>query len=134
MKTSDIEECLENAEEFDKELINENSCPELCALINAYMDEKGVTRAELIRRLNLDRNYGYQLLNGTRNPKREYLIQIGLLLELDIEQLQRLLKTANKKPLYVRDMFDAMVFYAVKHRMSYEKAVEFIWQETMVSE
>lgn len=129
MKTSDIEECLTNAEEFDKELINENSCPELCAMIIGYMDEKGVTRAELIRRLNLDRNYGYQLLNGTRNPRRNHLIQIGLLLGLDIEQFQRLLKTAKKKPLYVRDLFDAKVFFAVKHRMSFEKAVEFIWRE-----
>lgn len=134
MKTSDIEECLENAEEFDKELINENSCPEICSMIKGYMDEKGITRAELIKRLNLDRNYGYQLLNGTRNLQRDHLIQIGLLLELDIEQFQRLLKTANKKPLYVRDMFDAMVFFAVKHKMSYEKAVEFIWRESLVSE
>lgn len=129
MKTSQLEQWLETDEEFDETLIKENGCPELCAMIIGYMDEKGVTRAELIRRLNLDRNYGYQLLNGTRNPRRNHLIQIGLLLGLDIEQFQRLLKTAKKKPLYVRDLFDAKVFFAVKHRMSFEKAVEFIWRE-----
>lgn len=129
MKTSQLEQWLETDEEFDETLIKENGCPELCAMIIGYMDEKGVTRAELIKRLNLDRNYGYQLLNGTRNPRRNHLIQIGLLLGLDIEQFQRLLKTAKKKPLYVRDLFDAKVFYAVKHKMSFEKAVEFIWRE-----
>lgn len=98
-------------------------------MIIGYMDEKGITRAELIKRLNLDRTYGYQLLNGTRNPRRNHLIQIGLLLGLDIEQFQRMLKTAKKKPLYVRDLFDAKVFFAVKHKMSFEKAVEFIWRE-----
>lgn len=129
MKTSQLEQWLETDEEFDESLIKENGCPELCAMIIGHMDEKGVTRAELINRLNLDRNYGYQLLNGTRNPRRNHLIQIGLLLGLDIEQFQRLLKTAKKKPLYVRDLFDAKVFYAVKHKMCFEKAVEFIWRE-----
>lgn len=129
MKTSQLEQWLETDEEFDEALIKENGCPELCAMIIGYMDEKGVTRAELIKRLNLDRNYGYQLLNGTRNPRRNHLIQIGLLLELDIEQFQRMLKTAKKKPLYVRDLFDAKVFFAVKHKMRFEKAVEFIWRE-----
>lgn len=129
MKTSQLEEWLCKDEEFDEALIKENGCLDLCSVIIGYMDEKNITRAELIRRLDIDRNYGYQLLNGTRTPTRNHIIQIGLLLELDIDQLQRILKTANKKPLYVRDLFDARVFYAVKHKMNFEKAVEFIWRE-----
>lgn len=127
MKTSQLEEWLSADEEFDEELIKQNGCLELCSMIIGYMDEKGITRIELIRRLNIDRNYGYQLLNGTRMPGRNHLIQIGLLLELDIDEFQRLLKTAKKKPLYVRDLFDAKVFYAVKHKMDFERAMEFIW-------
>ena len=129
MKTSQLEQRLETDEEFDEALIKQNGCPELFSMIIGYMDEKGITRAELIRRMNIDRNYGYQLLNGTRNPQRNHLIQIGLLLKLDIDKFQRLLKTANKKPLYVRDLFDARVFYAVKHKMDYDKAMEFIWKK-----
>lgn len=129
MKTSQLEEWLGTDEEFDEALIKENGCPELCEIIIRYMDEKGVTRADLIRRLDIDRSYGYQLLNGTRIPTRKHIILIGLMLGLDIEQLQQLLKSAKKKPLYVRDLFDARVFYAVKHKMNFEKAVEFIWRE-----
>lgn len=129
MKTSQLEEWLSTCEEFDESLINQNGCLDLCSMINGYMDERGISRAELIRRLNIDRNYGYQLLNGTRIPTRNHLIQIGLLLGLDTERFQRLLKTAKKKPLYVRDLFDAKVFYAVKHKMDFERAMEFIWSE-----
>lgn len=129
MKTSQLEEWLSTCEEFDESLIKQNGCLDLCSMINGYMDERGISRAELIRRLNIDRNYGYQLLNGTRIPTRNHLIQIGLLLGLDTERFQRLLKTAEKKPLYVRDLFDAKVFYAVKHKMDFEKAMEFIWSE-----
>lgn len=106
MKTSQLEEWLSTCEEFDESLIKKNGCLELCSMINGYMDEKGITRAELIRRLNIDRNYGYQLLNGTRIPTRNRLIQIGLLLGLDTERFQRLLKTAKKKPPYVRDLLE----------------------------
>lgn len=127
MKTSQLEERLGTEEEFDEELIRKNSCPDFCAVIAEYMNKKGISRAELITRMNIDRNYGYQLLNGTRKPTREHIIKIGLLLGLDIESFQRLLKTAKKKPLYVRDMFDARVFYAVKHQMEFGKAIEFIW-------
>lgn len=129
MKTSQLEKRLGTDEEFDEELIRENVCPDFCDAIDGYMKKRGVSRAELIKRMNIDRNYGYQLLNGTRNPTRNHIIQIGLLLGLDIDSFQKLLKTARKKPLYVRDMFDARVFYAVKHKMSFEKAMEFIWQE-----
>lgn len=127
MKTSQLEEKISSMETFDEELIFKNGCPELSDLIEELMDNAKISRAELIRKLDIDINYGYQLLNGTRVPTRERLIKIGLLLGTDIEQLQKLLKAASKKSLYVRDITDAKVFYAVKRKMSYEKAVLFIW-------
>ena len=127
MKTSQIEERLGNEEKFDEELIRENCCPDFCTVIAEHMEKNGISRAELIRRMNIDRNYGYQLLNGIRRPTRNHIIQMGLLLELDIESFQKLLKIARKKPLYVRDMFDAKVFFAIKHKMDFDSAIEFIW-------
>lgn len=131
MKTSQLEERLSAEEEFDEDLIRENGCPDFCTVITEYIKEKGIPRSELIKRMNInmniDKNYGYQLLNGTRAPTRNHTIQIGLLLGLDIGSFQALLKAAKKKPLYVRDMFDAKVFYAVKHKMELDKAIDFIW-------
>lgn len=127
METKQIEKKLYEMESFDEEFICENGCPEFCALTEEYMQDKGISKAELIKRLNVNRNYGYQFLNGTRNPKRSYVIQIGLLLETSIEQLQKLLKAADRKPLYVRNIFDARVFYALNNKMNYDEAVQFIW-------
>lgn len=86
-----------------------------------------MTKAEVIRKLNIDRNYGYWILNGSRNPTRNCIIQLSLLLELDVEQINYLLRLAGKSPLYVRNAVDAKVFYAVKHGMDYSDAVDFIW-------
>lgn len=127
MQTSQLEEKICAMESFDEEFISENGCPGLCELIEEFMDNAKISRAELIRKLDIDINYGYQLLNGTRIPTRERLIKIGLLLGTDVEQLQKLLRAASKESLYVRDITDAKVFYAIKRKMSYEKAVLFIW-------
>lgn len=129
MRTSQLEEQISKSEKFDEELIIENGCPDFLTVIAERMNEKGITRAELIKRMDVDRSYGYQLLNGIRHPTRKHIIQIGLLLGLDIESFQKLLKAAKKKPLYVRDMFDAKVFFAVKRKMDFDSAVEFIWNE-----
>lgn len=128
MKTSQLEKYLEN-NEFNAELIAENRCPDLREYLDEAMNKANITRAELIQKLNVDRIYGYQLLNGTRKPSRNHLIQIGLLLRFDIDEMQRLLKIGEKKALYVRDLFDAKVFYAFKHKMSFKEACEFIWKE-----
>lgn len=129
MKTSQLEEHLGKEESFDEELIIKNGCPDFCSVIASHMDKKGISRAKMIRLMNIERTYGYQLLNGRRRPTRAHVIQMGLLLELDIDSFQKLLKTAKKKPLYVRDLFDARVFFAVKHKMDYDSALEFIWRE-----
>ncbi|MCM1023453.1 MAG: helix-turn-helix domain-containing protein [Prevotella sp.] len=127
METRQIEKRLCELDSFDEELISENGCPELSELMEELMKEAGMSRAELIRRLNTDVNYGYQLLNGTRVPTRERLIRIGLLLNADVDGLRHLLRAASKEDLYVRDITDAKVFYAIKHKMEYEKAALFIW-------
>lgn len=127
METHQIEKKLCEMESFDEEFISENGCPELSELIGELMGKAGMPRGELIRRLDVDMNYGYQLLNGTRIPTRERLIRIGLLLGAEVEQLQRLLRAASKEALYVRDVTDAKVFYAIKRKMKYEKAALFIW-------
>lgn len=129
MKTSQLEERLVKEESFDEELVIKNSSPDFCAAIASLVEKKGLSRAKMIRLMNIDRTYGYHLLNGHRHPTRNHVIQMGLLLELDIDSFQRLLKIAKKKPLYVRDLFDARVFFAIKHKMDYDSALDFIWHE-----
>lgn len=127
MLTKDIEEELSKSEIFSENLIDGNAPPKLHELLNKYIEEKNMTKAEVIRKLNIDRNYGYWILNGTRKPTRNCLIQLSLILGLDVEQINYLMKLAGKPPLYVRNPLDARFFYAISHNMDYSNAVEFIW-------
>ena len=127
MLTKDIEEELSKSADFNEKLIENNTPPKLCELLNDYIDKKKMTKADVIRMLNIDRNYGYWILNGSRNPTRNCLIQLSLLLELNVEQINYLMRLAGKSPLYVRNAVDAKVFYAINHHMDYFDAIEFIW-------
>ena len=127
MKTANIKEELERNKDFDEKIIVDNAPPKLHVLLNDYLAGKGMTKADVIRRLNIDRNYGYQVFNGKRIPTRNLLIRLALMLELNIEQTDYLLKLAGKPMLYVRNVVDARIFYSIKHQMSYEKAMIFIW-------
>lgn len=132
MVTKDLENKLRGTGDFDENMIEDNAPPELYVLINQYMDEKQISKADLIRTLNIDRNYGYQILKGTRIPTRNCLIQIALALSLNAEQIDTLLRLADKSPLYVRNIVDARVFYALAHHMEYYEAIDFIWGETII--
>lgn len=127
MLTTELEEKLKKPGTFDEITIENNAPPELTDELQKYINEKKVSKADIIRKLNVDRNHGYQMFNGTRVPTRNCLIQISLILKLDTDQISNLLRIAGKPPLYVRNIVDARVFYAVKHDMDYYEALDFIW-------
>ncbi len=127
MLTKEIEEKISKFNSFNEKMIEDNAPPELHVLLNKYLSDKKMKKSDIIRKLNIDRNYGYWILSGKRIPTRNCLIQMSLILGLDAEQINYLLRLAGKSPLYVRNMVDAKVFYAINHHMGYFDAVEFIW-------
>lgn len=126
MKTTDLEKMLMSADEFDEEIIKANPAPEFYELIDEMLQERDIKRADLIKSLNLDRTYGYQILNGTRMPTKNQIICIGLYLGVTVEQMQQLLRICGRESLYIRNIEDAKVMYALEHKYSYEQAMEFI--------
>lgn len=125
--TRDLERKLKEESFFDETTVLDSQAPDVHVLINRYLTDRKLSHAEVIRRLNVERSYGYQLLNGRRCPTREQVIRMGLLFGLDFEEMQRFLKTAGKPVLYVRNLVDARVIYAVEHGFDYDRACEFAW-------
>lgn len=127
MLTVDLEEKLKKRGDFDTDMVLNEAPPELSEVLNRFIDDRKKKKADVIRMINVDRNYGYQVLNGKRTPTRNFIIQLSLILKLEIDDMNYLLQLAGKSPLYVRNLVDARVFYAINHRMDYYDAVDFIW-------
>lgn len=127
MLTVDLEEKLKKRGAFDEDMVLNEAPPELSDILNRLIDERNLKKADVIRMINVDRNYGYQVLNGKRTPTRNFIIQISLILKLSIDEMNYLLQLAGKSTLYVRNLVDARVFYAINHHMDFYDAVDFIW-------
>ena len=100
--------------------------PPLPIYLNSLLHRHGLTVQDVVIACNLDRSYGYQLFNGTRRPSREFLLRLALLLKLEEDEAQRLLKIAGRQPLYARSRRDAAVLYALTHRLTAEKTDELL--------
>lgn len=129
MITEDLERKLREEKEFNEQLVLENKNPDIHILINKYIAEKNAAHSDIIRRLNVERCYGYQLLNGKRVPTRTQLVKISLMLKLTFEETQKLLKVAGKESLYARNLTDAKIIHAIEHNLPYDEACEFIWEK-----
>lgn len=64
--------------------------------LNELMHARGVTASKLISAAQIQRNYGYQILDGRRSPSRDKVISLCLALKLELPETQRAL-TAHKK-------------------------------------
>ena len=71
----------------------------------------------VIRQSSIERTYGHQLFNGTRKPSRDKVIQLAFGFCLDVDGTQKLLRMAQKSPLYPRIKRDAAILYCISHHM-----------------
>lgn len=74
--------------------------------------------AQLIADANIQRNYGYQILNGTKNPSRNKVIALCLSLKMSLEDTQRALTLAKEGILYAKNTRDSIIIFCINKKMS----------------
>lgn len=95
----------------------DNRCPQIHYYLADLLQTHEMSSKDYIKALNLERSYGYQLLNGRRKPSREHLIQTAILLNLNLNETQRLLKIGHREVLYPRVKRDAIAVFAIEKRL-----------------
>ncbi len=82
------------------------------------LQDSGLKNTELFARAGMSESYGYQLLNGKRQPSRDKAIQLSFGFPLSIEQTNTLLKLSGKNELYVKNIRDAIILFALNNKFS----------------
>jgi len=90
---------------------------DFCECLNALCRELDDVPEQVIKRSQIDRSYGHQLFNGTRKPSRDKVLQLAFGFGLDVDQTQRLLRSAGKSPLYPRLRRDTVILFALGKSM-----------------
>lgn len=107
-----------NIEEFFKENGSELIFDSLSEMIVFFMNQKGLKKADVVKRSMLG-NYAYSILNGNRKkPERDKLIMLCFGLRLTADEANRLLKMSSNGELYVRNPRDLVLIYALDRNQS----------------
>lgn len=90
----------------------------LSQLLNALLEKYGIKKADAIRRSELSEDYAYQIFSGLRVPERKKLLSLAIGMQLNLEEMQTLLKTAGYAQLYVKNAFDCVLIYGICKKLS----------------
>lgn len=95
---------------------------------NSLPQMETIGKAELIRRTNIERSYGYQLLKGTRSPGRDKILLFCLAAGLDLHRTQRALKAGQESILYPRSRRDSIIIFAINEKLNLSDTQELLEQ------
>ena len=80
--------------------------------------EKGISKSDLIKNAEIDRTYGYQILNGTKKPSRDKLLNLCISASLDIEESNKALKLGNVGQLYPKNPRDSIIIFGINKKLN----------------
>lgn len=128
--TDELLELLKQKKSFDEYL---QEGPEFVDMgLPQYLEEvmkiKGLKKADVIRKSQLDRINAYQIFSGTRKPNRDKLLALGFGMELSIEEMQKMLKISEYPILYVKNKRDSIILFGLKKKASLSEVNELLYE------
>lgn len=94
--------------------------------LERLIEERGMKKKDIVRKLNLEESYARKLFGGQRIPTRKILLQCAFLLSLNLADTQRLLDIDQKPRLYPRVRYDAAIIYGLEEKMTLEQMNSFL--------
>lgn len=100
----------------------------LSELLNAFLEEKGLARADVIRAAALNETFGYQIFMGQRNPSRNKVLQIAFAMRLNLRETNRILRAAGASDLYCKNRRDAIIIFCLDKGYRLQKTNEELYR------
>ena len=105
---------------------NEFLDDDIFAFFNELIEKTGLKRSDVIRKANISRSYGYQIMEGRRIGKRDYYLSIAIAMSLDLKTTQRMLAVTRSGGLHPLIKRDAAVIFAINHGYDIDKTYDFM--------
>ncbi len=96
------------------------------AFFDDLLTQTGQKKSEVIRKANLSRTYGYQIMEGRRLGKRDYYLLIAIAMSLDLKTTQRMLAVTHSGALHPLIKRDAAIIFAINHGYDIIDTYEFM--------
>lgn len=109
---------VSDLEKYNEETAQYSLVTSFTEYIELHRQAIGISVAQLIADAYIQRNYGYQILNGTKKPGRNKVIALCLALKLSLEDTQRALTLAKEGILYPKNTRDSIIIFCINKKMS----------------
>ena len=87
--------------------------------LEKILEEKNLSKHEVIENSGLNREYAYHIFSGKKNnPSRPKILALAIALGLNLDEVQYLLRYAGQGVLYPRNDWDAVIISAVEQKLS----------------
>lgn len=94
-------------------------------------NDKKISKSELIKNADIDRTYGYQILNGKKNPSRDKILQLCISAKLNLEETNKALKLGNVGELYVKVPRDSVIIFCINKCFDIMKINEMLYDRNL---
>ncbi len=82
------------------------------------LEEKCLKPGEVFDMAGIPHSYGYDILSGKRHPSREKVLALFLVMGLNQEEAQDVLKHSSYSTLYAKDASDSVVLFCLQNHKS----------------
>lgn len=114
---------------YNEKLSQQSGYSSLSEYFYTYMHKHNMLESDLIRASLIQRNYAYQILNGTKNPGRDKVLALCLAAQMSYEDTQRALALADLGKLYPRKKKDSIIIFALEHNLNVQQTNELLFEE-----
>ena len=110
---------IDNAKELNNFLDNvHDKNITFVTYFNDICSKKNLKKSDLIYNANINRTYGYQILNGDKKPSRDKIIQLCISANLTLKETNKCLILGNVNELYVKNPRDSILIFSINKNLS----------------
>lgn len=110
---------------LDENAPQERSLPDY---LRELLDERGLRRADVVRRSGLNPTVVYDIFAGKSRPGRDNAIMLAFGLGLDVRDTQRLLRMAGVSELWVKIRRDAIILWCIENGLDRAQTDDQLYQ------
>lgn len=118
------ESCLDEFLKITKENFSDLGLP---GFFEGVCKEKNISKSLLIKNSEIDRTYGYQILNGSKKPSRDKILQLCISANLTLNHSNKALKLGNVGELYPKNPRDSIIIFGINKKLDIFKIDELLY-------
>ena len=133
-RTTDLLNELSNSSHIDKYLKENDEYlidQALSKFLCDMLEEKSLSKSDVIKKSDINEIYGYQIFSGKRTPSRNKLICLCIGAEFTLDETNEILKVGGFSPLFPKIKRDSIIIFGIQNHYPIWKINESLYDHQL---